>query len=112
MRRYTIRIDGFVSLQAPLSGGECVTKPLTFSGSKLVINYSTSAAGSIRVEIQDADGKPLEGFGLKDCPEVFGDAIERTVAWKTGSDLSKLAGQPVRLRMMLKDADLYSFQLK
>jgi hypothetical protein len=110
MRRYTIRIDGFVSLQAPLSGGECMTKPLMFSGSKLVINYATSAAGSIRVEIQDANGKPLDGCRLEDCPEVFGDSLQRTVSWKAGSDLSKLAGRPVRLRMMLKDADLYSFQ--
>ena len=110
LRRYTIRIDGFVSLQAALSGGECITKPLMFSGSKLAINYATSAAGSIRVEIQDANGKPLDGFRLEDCPEVFGDSLERTVSWKAGSDLSKLAGRPVRLRMMLKDADLYSFQ--
>jgi len=112
LRRYTIRIDGFVSLQAPLSGGECITKPLIFSGRKLVINYATSAAGSIRVEIQDANGKPLHGFRLEDCPEIFGDSIERTVFWTTGPDLSKLAGQPVRLRMLLKDADLYSFQFE
>lgn len=112
MRRYTIRIDGFVSLQAPLSGGECVTKPLVFSGAKLAINFATSAAGSIRVEVQDADGNPLEGFRLEDCPETFGDSIEQTVSWKAGNDLSKLAGQPVRLRMILKDADLYSFQIK
>jgi hypothetical protein len=34
-RRYTLRIDGFVSVQAPLSGGEFVTKPLVFQGSHL-----------------------------------------------------------------------------
>ena len=87
-----------------------MTKPLIFSGNQLVVNYATSAAGSIRVEIQDADGKPLDGFHLEDCPEIFGDSIERTVFWTAGSDLSKLAGRPVRLRMILKDADLYSFQ--
>jgi hypothetical protein len=109
LRRYTIRIDGFVSLQAPLAGGECVTKPLTFSGSKLVINFASSAAGSVRVELQDADGKPLNGYRLTDCPEIFGDSLQRTVSWKS-SDVSKLAGVPVRLRFVLKDADLYSFQ--
>ena len=31
---------------------------------------------------------------------------------RTGTDLSKLAGRPVRLRMLLKDADLYSFQFE
>ncbi len=29
LRRYTLRLDGFVSIQAPLSGGEVVTKPFT-----------------------------------------------------------------------------------
>jgi hypothetical protein len=112
LRRYTIRVDGFVSLQAPLSGGEFTTKPIVFSGSKLVLNYSTSAAGSVRVELQDLDGKPLSGFSLADCPEIYGDSLERTVAWKPGSELTKLAGHPVRLQMALKDADLYSFQFK
>ena len=32
IRRYTMRIDGFGSLHAPLAGGELVTKPLIFSG--------------------------------------------------------------------------------
>ena len=31
MRRYTLRPDGFVSVNAPLSGGGFVTKPLTFA---------------------------------------------------------------------------------
>jgi len=83
-------------------GGEC----------ELVINFATSAAGSVRIEVQDADGKPIEGFALADCPETFGDAIERTVRWKAGPDVSRLAGRPVRLRFVLKDADLYSFRFR
>ena len=86
------------------------TKPLRFSGNRLAINYSTSAAGGVRVEIQDADGKPIPGFALEDCPEIIGDQIERTVSWKQGSDLSALAGQPIRLRFVLQDADLFAFQ--
>jgi len=111
-RRYTLRIDGFVSVQAPLSGGELVTKPLTFEGRELVINYSTSAAGSVQVEIQDAEGNPIDGFTLAQCPEIFGDDIARVVSWEGGSDVSALAGRPVRLRFMLKDADLYSIQFR
>ncbi|MCD4728827.1 MAG: hypothetical protein K8R46_14305 [Pirellulales bacterium] len=72
----------------PLAGGEMTTKPLRFSGNRLAINYSTSAAGGVRVEIQDADGKPIPGFALEDCPEIIGDQIERTVSWKQGSDLT------------------------
>jgi len=111
-RRYTYRIDGFVSVRAPLSGGEFITKPLIFSGNELVINFSTSAAGSIRVEIQDSQGNPLEGFGITDSAEIYGDEIEHCVTWKGSSDLSRLAGKAVRLRFLLRDADLYSLRFK
>lgn len=110
LRRYTLRIEGFVSASAPFGGGELVTKPLTFRGNRLVLNFATSAAGGIRVEIQDAAGKPMPGFALDDCSEVFGDSIARTVTWKQGADVAALAGTPVRLRFVLKDADLYSLQ--
>jgi hypothetical protein len=112
MRRYTLRVDGFVSVRAPLAGGEMVTRPITFDGKELVINYSTSAAGSLRVEIQDTEGKPIEGFTLEDCHEIFGDQLERAVSWKADSDMSRLAGRPVRLRFVLKDADLYSIRFR
>ncbi len=112
LRRYTLRIDGFVSVRAPLSGGEVVTKPIVFKGGALEINFSTSAAGSLQAEIQTADGKPIEGFSLDDCPEIYGDALQRAVGWKGGSDVSRLAGQPVRLRFVLKDADLYSLRFR
>lgn len=109
-RRYTLRIDGFVSVQAPLSGGEVVTKPLTFDGSHLEINFSTSAGGSVRVELQGAESKPIPGFALTDCHLQYGDQLDRVVSWKSGTDVRRLAGQPVRLRFELKDADLYSFR--
>ncbi len=112
LRRFTLRVDGFVSVRAPLSGGELLTRPVVFAGSKLVLNYSTSAAGSVQVELQDAQGVPLRGFALADCHEIYGDQIERVVAWKGSSDLGKLAGTPVRLRFVLKDADLYSLQFR
>jgi hypothetical protein len=110
VRRYTLRLDGFVSISGPMSGGEVVTKPLTFSGAKLAMNFATSAAGSVRVEIQDPAGPPIEGFSLANCPDHFGDAVERVITWNGGSDVRPLAGRPVRLHFVLKDADLYSFR--
>ncbi len=110
LRRFTLRVDGFVSLNAPLKGGEAVTKPVVFAGKALTLNFATSAAGSIRVELQDADGKPLPGHALADCDEVFGDSLDRTVTWKGSPDLGDLAGKPIRVRFVLRDADLYSFR--
>ena len=112
LRRFTLRIDGFVSAQAPLSGGELITKPLIFEGHELAINFSTSAGGSIQVEIQDASGKPRQGFALTDCPEIFGDEIERVITWENGSDVGRLAGEPIRLRFVIRDADLYAFRFR
>lgn len=110
LRRYSLRLDGFASVRAPYEGGELLTKPLTFAGTRLLVNFSTSAAGGIRVEVQDAAGKPIPGFTLAESVETIGNEIERVVRWKGGADLGKLAGTPVRLRIVLKDADLFALR--
>lgn len=112
VRRYTLRKDGFVSVNAPTSGGELVTKLLTFTGNKLILNFSTSAAGDIKVEIQDENGSPMPGYKVEDCDPIFGDSIERVVKWKNAPPLSSLDGKAIRLRFVLKDADLYSIRFQ
>jgi hypothetical protein len=112
LRRYSLRLDGFVSVNAPLRGGELITRPFTFTGDELTLNFATSAAGAIRVEVQRADGEPYPGFGLEDCPPIFGDTLDRVVTWTGSPQLGQLAGQPVRLRFELRDADLYSLQFR
>jgi hypothetical protein len=112
IERLTLRIDGFASIRAPYRGGEMITRPMTFSGQQLVINYGTSAAGDIRVEIQNEAGKAIPGFAVSDCRSIIGDEIERVVSWRSGSNVSKLAGQTLRLRFVMKDADLYSIQFE
>jgi len=110
LRRYSMRLDGFSSIAAGYAGGEMTTRPLTFSGSRLTINFATSAAGGIRIELQDGDGKAIPGFALGDCREQIGNEIGRHVAWKGGDDVSALAGKAIRMRVALKDADLFSFR--
>lgn len=111
-RRYTLRLDGFASVNAPFAGGELVTKVLRFTGRELEINYSTSAGGQIRVELQDETGRPLPGFALSDCVPIYGDEIARVVRWKSGADLGALASRPVRLRFAMEDADLFSLRFR
>jgi hypothetical protein len=110
--RYALRLDGFTSLHAGYAGGEMVTRPFRFEGKAMEINFSTSAAGSVRVEIQDHSGMPIPGFALSDSRELVGDEIERVVSWKGGADVSRLTGQPVRIRFTLKDADVFSFRFR
>lgn len=108
LRRGVLRTDGFVSVNAGYNGGEFTTKPLMFEGNRLRLNYATSAVGSVRVEIQDATGRPIEGYTLND--ECYGDEIAGEIHWEAGADVGKLAGQPIRLRFVLQDADVYAFQ--
>ena len=112
LRRGVLRTDGFVSVNAPYAGGELLTKPLIFEGDKLVVNYTTSVAGGLRVEIQDANGQPIDGYRLSECVEMFGDEIERVVRWENGSDVGSLAGRAVRLRFVMAAADLYAIQFR
>ncbi len=108
--RGTIRTDGFASLHAGYADGTALTRPLIFSGRRLLLNYSTSAAGSVRVELLTAAGEPIAGFSGTHAGELFGDRISGEYRWKSDSDLSSLAWQLVRLRFHLKDADIFAFQ--
>jgi hypothetical protein len=110
IRRYTLREDGFVSAHAGRGGGVLVTKPITFDGDRLEVNYATSAAGVVRVGIQDADGRPIEGYSAAACEDLIGDEIDTTITWRGDPDVGALADRQVRLRFELEEADLYSFR--
>jgi hypothetical protein len=112
IRRYALRTDGFVSVNSGFAGGEFLTRPLVFKGSELALNYSTSAVGSVRVEIQDTEGHTLPGYRMEDCPEMFGDEIDSVVRWASNTDLASLAGRSVRLRFAIMDADVYAFRFR
>ena len=116
LRRYTLRLDGFVSVSAPPNGGEFTTKPVLFAKSiqptGISINFSTSAVGSLRCELQDQNSKPIPGYTLDDCDEIYGDRIDRVITWHGKSEVSQLADKPTRLRFVMNDADLYALQIR
>ncbi len=105
---YVMRLDGFISINAGFEQGEFTTKPLVFSGTKFELNYSTAGAGQIRIELQDADGKPFPGFALEDCEPIKGDTISGIATWNESADLSQLAGKTVHIRFVMNEADVYS----
>jgi hypothetical protein len=110
IRRLAIPRHRFASVRAGYGEGGFVTKPVIFEGSRFVINYSTSAAGSVLVQLEDEDGNPIPGFGFGDCELIFGNELDHTVVWNGVGELSALAGKPVRIRFKLKDADIYAFR--
>jgi hypothetical protein len=114
LRRYSLRLDGFACVRAPYAGGELTTRPFTFTGKSLRVNFATSAAGGIRAELQDVAGKPIPGYTLEESLETIGNELDREVRWKSGGDVGRLAlaltGRPIRLRLVLRDASLYAIQ--
>lgn len=107
LQRFALRTDGLASLHAGWRGGEMTTKPFVINGERLELNFATSAAGGVRVELQDVDGAALPGFTLGDCIEMIGDRIDRAVRWATSSPFPQ---GPVRMMIALRDADVYSFR--
>ena len=101
------RLDGFVSLDGGETEGVLTTKLMRFAGTELAIN-AQAKGGSVRVEIRDRESRPIEGFRATDCDAFSGDSLRHIVAWQGRSDLSTLRGEPIRLRLYLKRAKLYS----
>ena len=107
LRRYTMRIDGFVSYHATYKPGwfpssKVVTKPFVFKGSKLSINFATSAAGYIKIKLSGEDNELVS-------MEMFGDSLDRTVVFDNGEAVS-LSGKPITMEIIMSDADIYSFK--
>lgn len=112
LRRFVYRVDGFVSLHGGPDGGRLVTKVLSFRGNRLQLNYRTSETGQVRVELQNEDGAPVPGFSLADCQPLTGDAVDRNVTWRSGSDVSSLIGKPVRVCFDVRDADVFAWKFE
>ena len=112
LSRVVLRKDGFTCVEADYAGGQFTTPPMRFKGEALYLNIETSALGLARVEIQDADGKPIEGYGLDDCDRIHtANSTSGLVTWGGKSGIELLSGQPVRLRFELQfGTKLYSFR--
>ena len=101
--------SGFDSADAPYKGDELTTVPLWFDGNALELNVQTSVAGHVLVEIL-RDREPIQGYSVADADPIKGNFIEKTVTWNGQSDVSSLAGEPVQVRFVMRDAKLYAFQ--
>lgn len=109
----TLRLDGFVSLDAKAEEGSLVTRPLLLRGKRLFMNADASR-GEIRVEvlegrpeIEAGSAKNIEGFAKADCVPVRSDNVRHGVVWSGHSDVEALANRPVRLRILLQNARLF-----
>jgi len=61
--------------------------------------------------LQDADGRPIPPY-TAEASRLRGDSTAQVVSWSGHSDLGHLAGQPIRLRFVLDNAELYAFRFQ
>ncbi len=103
-----LRLDGFVSLDAGEAEGTLLTQPLVPAGPELYLNLD-APSGEARVEVLDADGSPIAGLSGEACMPAQGDDVSVPVRWRGDASLAAVVGQPVQLRIHLRNAKLYAF---
>ena len=108
--RVVQRLDGFVSADAGPERGEIVTRPVIFAGDRLTLNADCGGLGEIWVELQDSAGAAIKGYSLRDAISIDRNGTAQEVWWKSGPDVGRLAGKPIRLRLKMRSAKLYAFQ--
>ena len=108
--RAIYRLDGLMSVDAPYEGGSFTTPSIRFDGDLLELNLDASAGGWIRVELLDEYDRPISGFRREDADEILRNSVAASVSWKGLTHLSKLKGQAIKLRFLMRDAKLFAFQ--
>ena len=127
----TLRRDGFTSLEvaptASRSDGVAITKPLIFTGSHLFVNFGVSGGdddsrrnngktgdgtASLVIAVLDAaTSQPIAPFNASTT--IRKDSVRQPVTWTNdgATDLSTIAGKPVRLQFTLTGtgSQLFSF---
>ena len=101
----TLRRDGWVSLDAGNAVGTLTTKTFVHPGGTLHLNADTSQ-GAVIAQIQDAAGQALPGYDRGELQAT--DAISARVEF-SAAEREGLAGRPVKLQFMMKNAKLFSF---
>jgi hypothetical protein len=106
----TLRLDGFVALSAGDKEGVVMTRPFKLAGDGLLVNLDASQ-GEAAVEVLDENGQPLAGF-TRDAavPLLNRDELRWRPTW-SGANLSALRNKTVQLKIRLRNAKLYSFQI-
>ena len=109
--RLVLRKDGFTSVHSDYRGGEFRTPELVFQGNRLVLNVDTAAAGILRIGLMDPSGGYYKGFSISDFKTIHTcNDCYKTAEWTNGSDVTDVAGKPVRLHFQMADTHLYAFQ--
>jgi hypothetical protein len=107
-----LRLDGFVSLDAGDEDATLTTVPLPCAGQGLTLNARvTRPGGYVVAEVLDEAGQPLAGYTRDDAIQFDGDDVRHACAWRERGDLERLRGEQVRVRLTLRNAQLFSLSV-
>ena len=105
----TLRLDGFASMQADAQEGWLVTPVETFSEPRVTINAQVAPGGQIVAELLDQNGQPVAGFDRQNCEPFQGDSVRQVLKWKEAGKGHLPPGGRMRIRFLLRNAELYSY---
>jgi hypothetical protein len=103
--KYTIRLDGFVSLHAGGENVQAVTKPFTYSGENLYANIATSARGRAYFTLKCGDEE------YTSC-EIFGNSTDKRIRFEDDEAVARFEGKEVTLKIDMFDCDVYAIRFK
>jgi len=104
----TLKPDRFIALVAGPLESELVTVPLVLPSGDIRLNANVEPGGWVGVEIQDENGRPVDGFRMEECAPIAGDSLSHEVRWSGGRPDAFLRGARYRLRIGARRASLYS----
>lgn len=106
-----------INARAPREPFRTAAEIVEFQGDRMTIRKkpsneppSSEPFGTVQVEITSEDGQALAGFTRDDHDVFSGDALRYIATWRGKSDVTALAGTPIRLKFYLKNAAVYAFQ--
>ncbi len=103
-----VKRDRFVARQAGAQPGIIKTPTVVVDGDALKLNVD-SPNGEVRVQITNAAGEALPGFGFQDCRPIKTDSLGADVTW--AKPLATLHGQAVRLEVSITNARVFAFEV-
>ncbi len=106
------RLDGYSCLRAREGAGIGMLTTVPFRVAepvRLIVNASCDRDNALRVELLDAAGAVLPGYGREECVPITTDEVYGSVKWQGGPQIGSPAQIGLRFYLEGPRARLYSF---
>lgn len=109
---YEMRLDGFCSMKTWGKDGLLRTKTIIPQSGDLSLNVRTTKHTTIRVQLLDGNtAEPIPGYTLDDALPISGDHLNAKPQWKERRGIAELVGKPIRIEIMMREAELFAIRV-